>query len=358
VNRPPEIRTITNQVINVGGFLVFTVPATDEDIPHQALTYSLGEGAPDGAALSTGGLFTWTPSQQQARTTNQISFVVTDGSLSATQSVSVVVLEVNLAPTLAAITNRPAREGELLTFTVEAADANLPAQTLTYSLGGGAPEGALIDPATGVFTWTPGELRGGSTNQIGVFVTDNGLPPLSAAQSFIVIVEEANSPPNIAPIPEQSISPGTPLALTISASDSDVPVQSLTFSLGSGAPEGAALSAGGLFTWTPAASQSLTTNQLSAMVSDGSLSVTQMFTVVVLGNTIAPPQLVNPSFTANTFRASVNSLSGRKYFFERNESVTPNTWLVVGEFPGTGGTIVLTDPTATNVNSIYRARVE
>ena len=42
-----------------------------------------------------------------------------------------------------------------LTFTNTATDADVPAQNLTFSLDAGAPDGAEIDPVTGVFTWTP-----------------------------------------------------------------------------------------------------------------------------------------------------------------------------------------------------------
>ncbi len=50
----------------------------------------------------------------------------------------------NLAPVLNAIGNKPVDELTLLTFTATATDADLPANTLTYSLGAGAPIGASI----------------------------------------------------------------------------------------------------------------------------------------------------------------------------------------------------------------------
>ncbi len=50
-------------------------------------------------------------------------------------------------------------EQTLLTFTATATDADLPANTLTFSLSG-EPAGALIDPVSGVFTWTPSEAQG------------------------------------------------------------------------------------------------------------------------------------------------------------------------------------------------------
>ncbi|MEO6034411.1 MAG: putative Ig domain-containing protein, partial [Verrucomicrobiota bacterium] len=61
-----------------------------------------------------------------------------------------------------------------------------PAQSLTYSLGAGAPFGATIHPSTGVFAWTPNAAP--ATNSISVVVTDSGIPSLNATQTFSVIV--------------------------------------------------------------------------------------------------------------------------------------------------------------------------
>src|SRR5436190_20871565 len=116
-------------------------------------------------------------------------------------------------------------------FVAEAADANEPAQSLRFSLGAGAPARAGINPTNGVFQWTPDESQGPATNQIGVIVTDNGTPPLSAVQSFTIVVREVNRPPVLVSIPDQSASPGELIVLTATATDPDVPAQPLTFSL-------------------------------------------------------------------------------------------------------------------------------
>ena len=68
-----------------------------------------------------------------------------------------------------------------------ATNSDLPAQTLIFSLVT-APSNAAINSTSGVFTWTPTEAQGQGTNIIIVSVTDNGPPPLSATQSFIVVV--------------------------------------------------------------------------------------------------------------------------------------------------------------------------
>ena len=78
---------------------------------------------------------------------------------------------------LAAIGDKTVDEGALLSFTATATDADLPANTLTFSLDAGAPAGASIDPATGLFTWTPSEAQGPGVYPVTVRVTDNGTPP-------------------------------------------------------------------------------------------------------------------------------------------------------------------------------------
>ncbi|MFO1512374.1 MAG: lamin tail domain-containing protein [Verrucomicrobiota bacterium] len=92
----------------------------------------------------------------------------------------------NSPPTLAALNNVELIIGQSLNFTASASDTNVPAQTLTFSLGAGAPAGASINASSGQFHWTP--TTAPSTNNISVIVTDSGTPSLSATQSFQVIV--------------------------------------------------------------------------------------------------------------------------------------------------------------------------
>jgi hypothetical protein len=91
----------------------------------------------------------------------------------------------NTAPSLALITNRVVTLGQTLSFTASATDTDLPPQTLTFSLSN-APAGAQIGSSSGAFTWTPSAAP--ATDTIGVVVTDNGTPNLSASRSFTVVV--------------------------------------------------------------------------------------------------------------------------------------------------------------------------
>src|SRR5262249_2892026 len=127
-------------------------------------------------------------------------------TLSDSKTFSVTVNEVNTAPVLAAISNKTVNEGSLLTFTASATDADLPANTLTYSLAAGAPAGALINSSTGVLTRTPSETQGGSAHYITLVRTDNGSPTLSDSKTFSVTVNELDTDLKLWP---NSARPGT-----------------------------------------------------------------------------------------------------------------------------------------------------
>ncbi len=109
-----------------------------------------------------------------------------------------------------------------------ASDADLPANTLTFSLVG-APSGATIDPATGMFSWTTDESHGPGSFTFDVVVTDGGGLPDS--ETITVSVNEVNVAPVLGAIGDRSVDESTSFSFTATASDSDLPVNSLTFSL-------------------------------------------------------------------------------------------------------------------------------
>jgi hypothetical protein len=112
----------------------------------------------------------------------------------------------NLVTGLAAIADQTVVEGEALTIELLASDSDLPVQTLTFSSDPGTPDGANIDPVTGVFTWTPASGQGSATYPITVRVTDNGEPPLSDAKTFTVtVLEPLGYEADVAPRPNGSL---------------------------------------------------------------------------------------------------------------------------------------------------------
>ena len=187
VNAAPALNAIGNKAVAELTALAFTVSGTDADVPEQSLTYS-ASGLPAGATFDPAtGQFSWTPAEDQGPGSYDVTFTVSDGSLSDAETITITVGEVNAAPALNAIGNKTVKELTELTFAAAATDADLPANALTYRLVN-APAGATIDAATGVFTWTPIEGQGPADYVFTIEVTDNGSPILSDEEQITVTV--------------------------------------------------------------------------------------------------------------------------------------------------------------------------
>ena len=94
----------------------------------------------------------------------------------------------NTPPALGPIPDQTVTEGQMLLIPVTASDADQPPQTLTFALDFGAPDGATINPMSGLFAWRPTADQTPGTNTIRVGVTDDGTPPLSHWRAFQVHV--------------------------------------------------------------------------------------------------------------------------------------------------------------------------
>jgi hypothetical protein len=307
VNEAPVLPAQSDRFTGELTWLTVTNTAVDTDLPADDLTYSLLV-APPGVSVDTNGVITWFPGSEYLNTTNLITTRVSDDGVparSATNSFNVAVLDVNEIPVFKATPeNVVLAELATLTVTNAATDPDIPANTLSYQLIG-APAGAQINSA-GVITWTPTEAQGPSTNAIVTVVTDDGVPPASATNSFQVIVTEVNQSPLFAGNPPDLIVPElVPLTVTNSVTDADLPANQLNYQL-LAAPAGAQISSLGVINWTPTEAQGPSTNLIRTMVSDGVVSVTNSFQVIVtdvnsaLVFLAAPPNLTRPEMTLLT----------------------------------------------------------
>ena len=208
VNRAPVLPAQTDLAINELAPLAVVNTATDADLPANALTYTLTAG-PANAAIAANGVITWTPTEAQGPGVYTFTTVVTDNNpaavnslhLSATNSFAVTVHEINTAPVLPAQTDLAINELAPLTVVNIATDADLPANTLTYTLTAGPANAAIA--ANGVITWTPTEAQGPGVYTFTTVVTDHNPSAvnsqhLSATNSFAVTVREINTAPALA----------------------------------------------------------------------------------------------------------------------------------------------------------------
>lgn len=273
VNVAPVLTTPASASGNEGTLISFNASATDADVPAQTLTYSL-VSPPAGASINpTTGAFTWTPSESQGPAVTNITVRVTDngpGALSADKVVPVTVNEVNSAPVLTIPASLSGNEGTLITFASSVVDPDVPANTISYSMTG-APSGASLS-ASGVFTWTPSEAQGPGVYTFSVTATDNGSPVQADTESITVTVNEANVAPTFNATGAQSVNDGDTLTITVLATDTDVPVQTLTYNMVSG-PSGATFNAATReFSWTPTVADAPGAYSATFSVSDGSLT--------------------------------------------------------------------------------------
>src|SRR5439155_24205491 len=87
-------------------------------------------------------------------------------------------------------------------------------------------------------------------------------------KSFTVVVTEANSAPVLTVPTAQSVAELNTLTVTNSASDPDLPANTLTFSLVS-APAGVNLDSNtGVLSWTPSEAQGPSTNLITVRATD------------------------------------------------------------------------------------------
>src|SRR4029078_5045378 len=94
---------------------------------------------------------------------------------------------------------------------------------------------------SGAIAWTPTEAQGPGTYPVQVKVTDSGTPALSVTNSFTLTVNEVNVAPVLTVPTSQTITELAAFSANATATDADLPAQTLTFTLVNG-PSGLTVS--------------------------------------------------------------------------------------------------------------------
>lgn len=145
---------------------------------------------------------------------------------------------------------------------------------------------------------------------------------------------------------------GVTLLVTNAASDTDVPVQTLAYSLPVAPPSAVVHPASGVITWRPPVAAAGLSNLFTVRVVDdgiGSLAATQSFTVVV--NPLNRPSTGNPQFTNHLFQLTLNGDYGPDYIVQASTNLTTWTSLATNASPVLPFT--WTDLAATNFNQRF-----
>ncbi|MFA5795511.1 MAG: putative Ig domain-containing protein [Candidatus Brocadiia bacterium] len=280
VDRAPVLASPGNQTVNESQLLTFTLSANDPD--RDSITYSMTP-VPTGAMLDAStGVFSWTPGYTQSGS-YEVTFKVTANSLSNTKTITITVNNVDRAPVLVSPGNQAVNEGQLLTFTLSAADQD--GDTIAYSMAP-VPAGATLDTATGVFSWTPD--YGQTGNYTVTFVAAaNGL---TDSKVIIITVGDVDRPPVLTSPGNKTVNENQFLTFTLSATDPDG--DTISYSM-TPALAGATLDAAtGVFTWTPDYTQAGSYEVTFKATANGLIDTKNV--TIMVNNIDRAPVLVSP----------------------------------------------------------------
>jgi len=289
VNRAPQLQPVGAQKTNENQPLTISLSASDPDREDEGKLQFTAANLPQGAAINSGsGEISWTPNFLQSGSYNFTVTVRDAEGLSAEQSVSVTVTEVNREPKLENPGQQSVKENEALNVRFSASDEDTD-NTLNYSASG-LPAGASLDENSGELSWKPGFDQAGSYS-VTVTVSDGAS---RVAQSVKIEVENVNRAPKIEVPGGMTVTAGENVSFTVSARDEDK--DKLEFEI-SGEPSGAGFS-NGHFSWTPGDEQSGTFN-LKFTVSDGTDRDSGSVTVTVNPKPQPEPVQENPEQNQN-----------------------------------------------------------
>jgi hypothetical protein len=243
-----------------------------------------------------------------------------------------------------AVLDTTASEGpaETASFRVLLSSAVFGPVTFNYGLSGTASNG-LDYVLPGFVTLQPGQTF---TNIILTALMDSEFEPaetvnialskgagytIGTANSISLTIENT-LPPNTAPtlnsVGDQVLLAGQTLQITNRANDTDVPAQTLTFSL-LAPPTGAGVHPSlGVLSWRPAITQSPGIYQMVVKVQDDgspSLSATQFFQVTV--NQPATPSLAQPQWSPQGFTLRLSGDVGPDYHVQASTNLVDWTTL-------------------------------
>lgn len=267
-NRAPTLRSPGDQTSAEGAVVALLLEASD--LNEDALTYR-ATGLPPGLSVDPAtGLIAGTLSYTSAGS-HQVTATVSDGTLSATETFTWTVTNINRAPTLTNLGDQTSAEGAILSLALAASDPD--GNALTYSTTG-PPAGLSIDPATGLLSGTLAYTSAG-THTVTMTASDGDL---SSSATFTWTVTNTNRVPTLTSPGDRTNAEGETIALTLPASDPDGDV--LTFST-SGLPAGLSIDpATGLISGT-LTSTNAGVYRVTGTVADGTLSSSQTFTWTV-----------------------------------------------------------------------------
>ena len=268
-NDAPVLSAIGNQSMNEDTTLNVALSATDID--GDTLSFSVSGSTAQLNASVSGSTLTLAPDTNYTGT-GSVTIVVSDGSLTDSETFSVTVAGTNDAPVLSAIGAKSLDEDTTLLVGLSATDSD--GDTLSFSVSSSTSSlGASVSGSTLTFAPTSDFYGSGS---VTVTVSDGSL---TDSETIAVTVNNVNDAPVITPVANRNINWGSDSTVTLSGSDVDG--DSLTFSASSADTGVATVSVSGTtLTISPVATTESTVT-ITITANDGTVGTSSTFDVTL-----------------------------------------------------------------------------
>ncbi len=271
VNNSPVLSPIGNKSVNEGQTLSFAISATDLD--SDTLNYT-ASNLPSGAIFNVSTqTFSWTTTYNQAGTYSNITFQVSDGKDIDSESITITVVNVNRPPVLATISPITVNEGNTITIAPTATDPDA-GDTLAYTYSGWM--------ISNTYTTNYDDV---GTHAVTVTVSDGSL---TDSQVVTITVVNLNRAPVLDPIADITVNEGDTITLNPTAADPDGDSLTYTYS-------GWMSSANYTTNYDDAGTYTVTVT-----ASDGSLTDSQVVTIIVNDVDNIPPTITSVSASSST----------------------------------------------------------
>ncbi len=188
----PRITGVSSKTIKPGEVVKFTAKADGLDPELGDANFGLADAA-DGMVIDAmTGEFQWSPLADLKPGDYTATVLMTQEKtpdVKIDSQLKITVKKSNAAPKITLKESAIVVLGNEFTITATASDED-GGDMLTFSLGGGAPEGLSVDSKTGQLKWTPPKTFAPGKYDVEVKVTDNGSEPQSAAAKISLDVQD------------------------------------------------------------------------------------------------------------------------------------------------------------------------
>jgi len=162
--------------------------------------------------------------------------------------------------------------------------------------------------------------------------------------SGLQIFSYTNTAPTLTAIPNKTVNAGATLVFTNTATDADLPPDTLTFALTS-FPANAAITPAGAFSWPAPLVATLQTNSVAVRVTDSgtpALSDSRTFAITV----VPPPKIASCALSNSVVNLTWSAFPGKSYRVEYKTNLDNGLWSPLG--PDVGAAGYFTSVTDTN----------